>query len=63
VLVKAKPSDVKQAVRHLPQRPRDLNAPVIVRNYIDPWEAQRSYDARHRRKGALGTVDRAIDRE
>lgn len=31
----------------LPMPPRDLNAPMIVRDYLDPWAAKGFYEARH----------------
>lgn len=31
----------------IPRPPRDLNAPVVVRNYIDPWAAKVFYEERH----------------
>jgi hypothetical protein len=52
VLIKAgevKPP--KSYMKHIPQRPRDLAAPIIVRDYIDPLAAKRAYDGRHKRRG------------
>jgi hypothetical protein len=52
VFIKAKPGT--QPPKFLPlggvasARPRDLNAPIIVRDYIDPYAARRLYDARHK---------------
>ena len=63
VLIKSRPRDAKKIKKFLPQRPRDLAAPIIVRNYIDPWAAGRSYDERHRRKSGGLAVDRAGDRQ
>lgn len=31
----------------VPAPPRDLNAPVVVRSYIDPWAAKGFYESRH----------------
>ena len=39
-----KPQPKKQP---LPQRPRDLNAPIIVRDYLHPYDARDFYNARH----------------
>lgn len=37
------------AERSLPVRPRDLNAPVVVRDYIDPYETRSRYNGRRPR--------------
>lgn len=56
VLIKAgevkPPKPAKPQTFHMPQRPRDLNAPVIVRDYIDPHAAGRAYRDRHKRTGS-----------
>ena len=31
----------------IPRPPRDLNAPIVVRNYLDPWAVKAFYEARH----------------
>lgn len=36
-----------------PQRPRDLNAPIVVRNYIDPHHAGEFYRAKHKHSNIL----------
>ncbi len=37
----------KKVPQQMPIRPRDLNAPIVVRNYIDPSRTVAFYRARH----------------
>jgi len=48
-----KPEDPKTKKRPDPVRPRDLNAPIVVRDYIDAHEARRMFLARHKSDGVL----------
>lgn len=48
-----KPTPPKKQRKPNPIRPRDLNAPIIVRDYIDAHEARRQYLARHKSDGIL----------
>lgn len=48
VFVKPKPSSKKkESPGFFPQMPRDLNAPIIVRNYLDPFAPAKLYRSRH----------------
>lgn len=51
ILIKAKSAAALKATIQNAVRPRDLAAPIFVRNYIDPWKADRDYKARHQRGG------------
>lgn len=52
VLIKAgDEKKIKDAMKDLPKRPRDLPPPTEVRDYIDPYQASRSYRNRFARKG------------
>lgn len=50
----ATPKPQKPVRRPQPVRPRDLNAPIIVRNYLDPYTVGAMYRARHKRTNILG---------
>lgn len=51
VLIKGKTAALLKNTLAPTSPPRDLAAPIIVRDYIDPWRVQRDYDARHKRGG------------
>lgn len=64
VLIKAKPpsktvtkASAKAPEKKQPERPRDLNAPIIIRNYIDPYQRVHFYEARHRDTNILDGLD------
>jgi hypothetical protein len=42
-----KPTEPKPKPKPLPARPRDLNAPVVVTNYLHPYDVRDFYLARH----------------
>lgn len=48
-----KPKQPKKVTHKDPIRPRDLNSPVIVRDYIDPHAARSFYLARHQSDNIL----------
>jgi hypothetical protein len=58
VLIKVGGVVLKQIIKDgkrmmLPQPPRDLNAPIVVRNYLDPLTVGDFYRARHKEDNVL----------